>query len=274
MAKGQKRAMLYRAVRFEIFPTEAQEHLLRQVSENLRIVWNTALGVWMQAFSLWKQEKMLQKNDMQKPVAIASNEKAPPITVKSPTLSVAIAHNEKLTPIAVKFPTLFDQINQLTGARAQDKTFASTPRNWQEETLDRLDGSFKSFFALAKNGDKDARPPRTRSPGFFQVIPGRSSFSVQGNIVCFAPNLFGKGALTFTIPEYCVKKLQSGTVKKFTLSRTEHELAKAGSYFLSIVYEIPQPEVVAFDKKELVYLALGASSLVICTASGDQVIDF
>lgn len=96
---------------------------------------------------------------------------------------------------------------------------------------------------------------------------------MKGSNVTFAPNLFGKGTLSFPIPPYCTEKLSCGTVKKFTLSRDEHNLAKPGKYWLSIVYEEPQPEVLPHVSSDIVYLSLGASSIGIRKGDHEEVID-
>lgn len=132
MAKGKERSVFYRAIRFELRPNEAERALIHKISENLRTVWNEALAERMSAYEMWRAAKAVGK--------------------------------EK----EIKLPTLFDQINKLTARREGDKEFAFTPRNWQEETLDQLNGSFLSFFQLVKRGDKDARTPRAREVGFFK----------------------------------------------------------------------------------------------------------
>ncbi len=236
MAKNQERAVYYRAVRFPIYPTAAQQALLLQISEVLRTTWNEALEPRMTALAAWRAAK------------------------------------ESGVKTEVKFPTLFDQINALTARREGDAEFAFAPRNWQEETLDRLNGSFLSFARLVKNNDKNARPPRVREAGFFQVIPGRSGFTVKSRMVQFAPNLFGKGTLEFQVPNYCWEKLAEGKVKKFTLSRDEPNLAKPGQFWLSIVYEVEQPKASATTSDEQVFIALGASSLGVVSATQEIVI--
>ena len=238
MAKGKERAVIYRAVKFEVVPTPVQLELLVRTSAILRIVWNEALLPRLEAFGRWVEARKIEKG------------------------------SEK----GVKIPTLFDQINLLTARREGDPEFAGIPRNWQEETLDRLNGSFQSFFQLRKNNDPHARTPRERGEGFFQVIPGRSGFGVAGDVVQFAPQVFGKGMLAFPIPEYCRDKLCEEKVKKFTLSRDEHDLRKPGRFWVSIIYEIVQPEIASVVNGEEVYIALGASSLGVLSKEGSRTI--
>lgn len=244
MAKGKpnEQPVLYRAVKFELKVTEEQEKILMRVSDGLREVWNWALAQRVKAYEEYKAQKQAG--------------------IKKPD---------------VKLPTLFDQINLLTALRAEDVANqlvrANTPRNWQEETLDTLDGAFKSFFALAKNGDKDARPPWQRKPEYFCEIPGRSGFSVKGGHIVFAPNLFGKDTMHFPIPPYCLGLLAKGRkVKKFTLFRDESHLAKPGRYWVSLVYELDQPEPLAFISDTALYLSLGATWIGVLTPESGQVL--
>lgn len=239
MAKGEKKAAPYRAAKFPIYPTASQEILLVQISENLRRVWNEALSERMDALANHRKHKVLS------------------YTVVAGAVAEVLKKN---TDQEIKMPTLFDQINMLTKKR-EDRNFGGTPRNWQEETLDRLDGSFKSFFALVKNGDFDARPPRERGQNFFQVIPGRSGFAVKGGFIEFAPNSFGRGALRFKVPKYQQDLIATGTPKKFVIARDTADLSKESEWSISVVYEIPQPEMLSREADKVVYLALGASSV-------------
>lgn len=252
MAKGEKKAVLYRAAKFPIYPTIQQEELLLEISENLRLVWNQALSERMLALASYRKQKVLRYT------VIAS----------------AIAEALGDTPAtAIKMPTLFDQINALTQKRENEK-FGATPRNWQEETLDRLDGSFKSFFSLVKNGDVNARPPRERSQNFFQVIPGRSGFAVKNGFIEFASNIFGKGALRFKIPKYQQELLATGTSKKFVIARDIADLSKESGWSISVVYEVPQPKSLPQEAEKVAYLALGASSVGIVGNGVELVLPF
>ena len=225
----EERRVLYRAVRIPLYPNEEQERLLINISDWLQNVYNEALEQRMNAWKEWHKQKQ-----------------------------------EGITKPGIKLPTLFDQINALTQLRAKDEeqglACAQTPRNWQEETLDALDSAFKSFFALAKRGDRDARPPRMRDAKYFNEIPGRSGFSMKDGFIHFAPNIFGRGTLAFPIPAYCEEKLLSAVkLTKFTLFRDEARLDKHGRWWVSVAYTIEKPESLTFEENSAIYLALGAT---------------
>src|SRR3989344_74967 len=171
MAKGTKNTdILYRSEKFELFrgrePTQEEVVLLTATSENLRTVWNEAWQARMNAY-----EKFF------KPVY----EKIGAAKKVQDEALVKKLYGELRDAFKQHGVSLYDQINALTPRRKADSVFASIPRNWQEETLDCLDASFKSFFALRKNGDTDAKQPFAReTPGFFCKIPGRYGFSFDG----------------------------------------------------------------------------------------------
>lgn len=260
MAIQKEETTLYRVVKFEIKPTLEQIALLRKISDNLWLVWDEALAERQKRFDthvapLYEALKAARERQD---------------TAETSRLRELLKSAYKEAQV-----TLFDQINALTARRACDTGFASVPRNWQEETLDTLDGAFKSFVALRKNGDPQARPPRLRSEWYFCEIPGRSSFSIRnGTMIELAPNIFGKGALSWPIPqEYQgIMLARAAKVKKFTLYRDERDMREKGRWWISLAYEIPKPVVKPFVPAEAVYVALGASSIGIVSPKGEATI--
>src|SRR3989344_4925274 len=157
---GQKSEALYRAVRFEVKPSKRELPILLAVSEILRALWNSAL-----------EERQRDFSEFFAPLYA---------DLKSATSLEGILEIRGKLREAYKAHTitLFDQINALTARRAEEMELGAITRNWQEETLDALDGAYKSFLALRRNGDFDARSPRSREEGFFQKIPGRFGFKI------------------------------------------------------------------------------------------------
>lgn len=273
--KGKKpaeRGVLMKAIRWEIHPTPEQIERLCSISRNLAQVWNSALDERMTAFELRRQTK----EAMDQAIAKTRNENL------SETLIENLAHEQEQLVEAVRIPTLFDQINGLTGKRANDPSFATVPRNWQEETLDRLNGSFASWSKLRQNGDVDARPPRKRGEHQFQVIPGRSGFAIRNGKVslsCRAATT-DQVALEWSIPEYQQRVLDQAKtadperfkLKKFVLARDPHDLAKPGRWWVSVVYETARPLPKPESRDNTVYLALGASWVGVLWNGGEKVI--
>lgn len=263
MAKGKKNdEVLYRVVKFEIKPTGAQLAILHRVSDNLFLVWNEGLE---ERFALHRE--FIDPLYVRLKEAHQANKETDVGLIRKELASAYKEHNI----------TLFDQINALTGKRRASVAFAKTPRNWQEETLDTLDGAMKSYVALRKNGDPKARMPRLRDPWDFNEIPGRSGFKVaeDGKSVSLSFAKLGDGTLfVFSIPEdYQLGMLARAVrVKKFTLFRDERDMRKAGRYWISLAYEISRPETTAFEPSKAVYVALGASSIGVISPRGEEII--
>lgn len=257
------RGVLVRALKFEIFPQESDLETLHTVSQNMRTVWNEGFAardsVFQEHYAPLYEELRLAKDDAKKEIK----------------RRLAKAFEEHAI-------TAFDQINGLTAWRASNTAFASVPRNWQEQTLVMLHGAMTSFMTLRKNGDKDARPPRAKDEGFFSEIYGRTGFAIEdvGEKKFFVLRPGSVGApMRFELPVYQTGKLRDAegldrfAVKQFTLYRTPRKLSEPGQYFISVVYEFTRPEVKPDIPDSRVYIAVGASSLGVLSAHGEQVID-
>jgi len=94
-------------------------------------------------------------------------------------------------------------------------------------TLRQLGADYKSFFALWKNGHKDARPPHFKSGGHFvAMLYNQSGFSVERGKVRLSH--FCNGVpLEFEIPE----KFEFGRVYQVAVYKDGED------FYLSIVYE-------------------------------------
>ena len=99
-------------------------------------------------------------------------------------------------------------------------------------TLKTLDADFKSFFALNKKGDKDARPPKFKGKKFFTtMVYNQSGFKT------------GKGWIEFSHKHPLKTKLRFEIPKQFAFSKIDQmSIYKKGSaYFLSIIYDRKEP---------------------------------
>src|SRR3989338_7585454 len=258
MAKGKsKPEVLYRVAKFPIYPNESQFQILRKVSDNLWMVWNSAL-----------EERRTAYSKFVAPLYEGIKE-----SVKNQNVAETARLRGELKAAYRELPTLFDQINALTPRRNQQNGFAAVPRNWQEETLDTLDGAYKSFLALRKNGDFDARPPRARSEWDFCEVPGRFGFKIQSGEFALSCGKLSLEPLHFPIPEHQQGMLSRAiAIKKFTLYRDERDMRKPGRFFASLAYEIAKPEEKPFVPEEAVFVSPGASSIGVISPMGEVVI--
>ncbi len=257
------RGVLVRALKFEIYPKGKDLETLNAVSQNMRLVWNegfaTRDAVFQEHYAPLYEELRVAKDDAKK-------------EIKRRLVKAFEEH-------AI---TAFDQINGLTARRASDNTFASVPRNWQEQTLVMLHGAMTSFMTLRKNGDKDARPPRVKDEGFFSEIYGRTGFAIEDvgeqKYFLLRPGSVGS-PMRFELPGYQAGKLREDgllerfAVKQFTLYRTPRKLSEPGRYFVSVGYEYARPEMKPDISDGRVYVAVGASSLGVYSPQGVEVVD-
>ena len=250
---GEKSDKLYRTEKFEIRLTRDEFYSLLEVSKVMHRVFNEALAERQQIF-----------NKHLAPLYATLKEVVNGDDIKDIKGKIRKAYSEHSA-------TLFDQINALTSKRREEETFSSVPRNWQEETLDQLDGAYKSFITLRKNGDYDARPPRSQEEGFFHKIPGRYGFKIVDRKFFLSAGENRK--FVFPIPDYQGERLrQAVKFKKFELYRDETDLSKRGRFWVSVAYELPAQVVTVFEPEQAVYLALGASSLGVISSVKEEVI--
>ena len=93
--------------------------------------------------------------------------------------------------------------------------------------LRQLDTDYKSFFALWKNGHKDARPPRFKGRGHFVAIQyNQSGFKVERGKVALS-HFYNDVPLKFEIPE----KFEFEKVYQVVVYRDGED------FYLSVVYE-------------------------------------
>lgn len=243
---------LYRAVKARIDVSPFQESLLNRISDGLREIINIANEERVVAYKTYKEARL---SGIEKP--------------------------------DVHLPTWVDQVNVLTAQGKADKEAGlwrvNIYRNWKEQAIITLAGSYDSFYALAKNGDPDARPPRMRDPGYFCEIQGRSGFTVvdrcipnpvtsqeiRESYVQFGTQKFGD-SLTFNLPAYSADSIKGKKVKDFKIYRAPSDMRRPGKYFISLSYELPAPPAVPFHKDTAVYLGLGTTSIGVSIKHPEQ----
>ena len=103
-------------------------------------------------------------------------------------------------------------------------------------TLKKLDGSFKSFFSLVKNGAETARPPAYRGKNyFFTLCYNQSGFKITRDTVTLSHKHSDKVALTFAVPF----DFTAHVIVQIELHRD-----RQGRYWLSVVHEFEEPDYV------------------------------
>lgn len=274
---GEKSALMYRVVKFQVRPTEAELAVLTQVSEVLRKLYNWGLAqrqtYFTEHIAPWYEKRKLAKE-----FPLTS-----PVTLEEVERGIKDAYQKH------PMPTLFDQINALTSLRANaglaredpiiftgeliDPDFDRVPRNWQEETLDGLNGGYLSFMALRKNGDMDARPPKERSEGFFQKIPGRSGFKVSDDFSTITLSCGNGRKITCPTASYQKQRLMEASKSdKFKIKKFELYRDRNSRFWISLAYELGSPEVTESTDDKNVYLGLGTTAIGAVSSKGEEII--
>lgn len=104
-----------------------------------------------------------------------------------------------------------------------------------QHTLRTLNADFRSFFALWKKGDKEAKPPKFKGKKFFTtMMHNQSGFKL------------GKGWMELSHKHPTGTKLRFNIPEKFSFSKVCQVTIykKDKQYFLSVVYEIKEPKFV------------------------------
>lgn len=262
MFHKKKDDILMRTVTWPVDVGDEQLAILKKVSDHHWQLWGEAVEERQQAFETHLAPLYAELK--------SAAERRDAAEIKRLKAAVNTAFKEHL-------PDAVDQINSLTPRRGRDSAFARMPRNWQEETLKIVDGAYKSFMALRKAGDVDARPPRRRSEWEFCEIRGRTGFKVRGDVLALSPGGFaGCEQFSFPIKSYQRAQLalaqERGRLKSFSLYRKPRDMREEGRFWLSVTFELPQPEAESFDPQNAVYVALGASYIGVVSPAGEETI--
>lgn len=263
---AKKTDVLYRAVKFEVFPSEEEERTLWVISRNLALVWNEGHAERNRIYNEFLAplyEELRVAREGEDPEACGE-------------INVRLRVARKKHRI-----THFDQNYTLTPRRDSDKELAAVPRNWQEETLSMLAGDYVSFFKLRGNGDLDARPPGPRKEGDFCEITGRTGFKYvcgssgwEGSHLILSCRNLSQSPFVFPIPGHQAEEIapHAERIKKFILRRDERNPKDPGRFWLSLSYEFEKPAEKPFVPEDAVYVALGASYIGIVSPRGEEVI--
>ena len=80
--------------------------------------------------------------------------------------------------------TYIKQQNDLPATKKKYPEYKWVYSKVLQGTLRKLDEAYKSFFALWKKGDKDARPPRFKGKAYFTTMCyNQSGFKIEGNTI-------------------------------------------------------------------------------------------
>lgn len=170
-----------------IIPTEQQKEVLWKLSEKCRLIYNFALKERMKG---WEENKDKPKEER-------------------------------------KYISYVDQQNDLPEIKQQYPEYNWVYSKVLQYVLRTLNADYKSFYALWKKGDKDARPPRFKGKKYFTtMVYNQSGFKYYQNKIRLS-HKYDETPLEFEIP----KKFKFSEIYQITI------YLKDGDFYLSIVYE-------------------------------------
>ncbi len=127
--------------------------------------------------------------------------------------------------------------------------------------LKKLDGNYKSFFALWNKGDKDARPPRFKGKNYFTTLCyNQSGFKLQENSIMFSHKHPSNIILEFELPSHLIPQ---GTIKQVELIQSDKR------WYISLTYDLKVPKY--YDNHSYQAFDLGISQTVGVNLSGNSV---
>lgn len=188
--------------RVPIHPSHEQENVLIVLSEKCRLIYNFALA---ERREWWKRNKDL-----------TDEEREPLITYNT-------------------------QQNDLPRIKEQFPEYTWVYSKVLQMTLKKIENAYASFFALWKNGDKDARPPKFRGRGYFTTLCyNQSGFKIDWHrkVISFSHKHPSGTKLEFDLPWLSDGIGRHTQIKQVEIKRDD----TTKRYFTCIQYEYDEPE--------------------------------
>ncbi|MFW9988593.1 MAG: RNA-guided endonuclease InsQ/TnpB family protein [Candidatus Odinarchaeota archaeon] len=186
--------MMILTQKIRIFPSKEQEYILWALSEKCRLLYNFALA---ERIENWHQNKDKSKQERHYIGYLDQSRGLPSLKEKYP-----------------EYKWVYSKVLQTI--------------------LKKLDSNYKSFYALCKKGDKDARPPRFRGKKHFTTLCyNQSGFKLQENKLTFSHKYPSKTVLEFTFPSHLIPEGRVKQVEIFFVNK---------NWFVSFSYEVEVPK--------------------------------
>jgi len=169
--------------------------------------------------------------------------------------NLALAERKDAWKLQQKSIKYIDQQNKLAEFKKRNPEFKQVYSKTLQGILKKLDANYRSFFALRKNGDVTARPPKFKSRKYFQTIPyNQSGFHFSENKITFSHKV-SDVPLDFEIDK------TFPNIKQMEIYNDDPFKAK-GDFYVSITYEVATPEYV--DNGDYQAIDAGITKIVTC----------
>lgn len=187
--------------KLKIQPTPEQEEILWKLAENCRLLYNFALK---ERIEWWEMNKELSQDKREKEITFASQSK-------------------QLPQLKQKYPNYKQNYS---------KTL--------QQTLKCLDANFRSFYALRRNGHKDANPPRFKGKEYFTTLHyNQVGFSIENSRITFQHYYPTKEERNLELTFQLNAKFDFSDKKVKHVNLFQNHKTK--EFFVSIVYEFKTP---------------------------------
>ncbi|MBY8995984.1 MAG: transposase [Candidatus Heimdallarchaeota archaeon] len=188
--------------KLKIHPTPEQEEVLWKLAENCRLLYNFALKERIEWFN---SNKELPQDKREKQIRFASQCKQLPL-------------------LKQKYPNYKQNYS---------KTL--------QQTLKCLDANFRSFYALRRNGYKDANPPRYKGKNYFTTLQyNQIGFKVVKNKITFVHFYPSKEETNIELSFQLNNKFDFSNRKIKHINLFQNHKTK--EFFVSIVFELVTPK--------------------------------
>lgn len=162
----------------------------------------------------------------------------------------ALAERRECWEKTGKSVTYTEQQNNLPKIKEEHPAYRWVYSKVLQMVLRQLDADYKSFFALRKNGDKNARPPRFKGKKYFTTMThNQSGFKIEKAKVILS-HFYNNTPLEFRIPE----KFEFDKVIQISVFKD------GGGFYISIIYE--KTEKPYFDNGLYQAIDLGITKIV------------
>ena len=201
------------AYKTRIYPTEDQKQVLWDLAERCRLLYNFALT---ERNVIWEQEK---DNPYKRFTGLLTLDED----------GALLDSDFVLIPdkISVSYD---DQQNALPALKNCYPEYQWVYSKVLQSVLRTLDADFKSFFALRKKGDTNARPPKYKGKDYFTTLKyNQSGFKVENGILMLSHKHPSQQKLVFRLPY-----LPAGTIKQVELYQDKVK----GQWFVSFNCQI------------------------------------
>lgn len=149
-----------------------------------------------------------------------------------------------------------EQQNQLPALKEKYPQYNMIYSKVLQSVLKKLDANYKSFFALWKNGDKSARPPKFRSGKYFMtLVYNQSGFKINDGKISFSHKV-NEIPLSFEIGN----SFDLLAIKQIEIYNDDPYKAR-GNFFVSITYE-ENPTVEYVDNNLYQAIDLGITKII------------